>query len=90
MSSQLKQNATTIFVLGLLGILVCGPLGIFAWVQGNDYMNACRRLGVEPDGLAVAGRILGMIATILMILGVCMFLLVMCAGIGSWGIGPSR
>jgi len=80
MSSQLKQNATTVFILGLLGLVVCAPLGVFAWVYGNDYLRACRRLNVEPDGLGVAGRILGIVATLLLAFGVVMVLLLICAG----------
>ena len=29
------EGATTVFVLGLLGLLLCQILGIIAWVQGN-------------------------------------------------------
>ena len=36
--------------------------------MGNGYMAQCRRMRVKPDGLAVAGRILGIISTILFIL----------------------
>lgn len=64
------QGATTIFVFGLLGFLVCGIFGIVAWVQGNSYRRACREQGVEPDGLATAGWILGIIGTVFLILGV--------------------
>ena len=49
-------------------MLLCQVLGIIAWVQGNTYMQKCRNLGVEPEGIAVAGRILGMISSILFIL----------------------
>ena len=52
---QKPENATTIFVLGLLGIFLCQILGIIAWVQGNTYLTTCRRLGVQPEGLAVRG-----------------------------------
>ena len=67
---QKPKNATTIFVLGLLGILLCQILGIIAWVQGNTYLATCRRLRVQPEGTAVAGRILGIISTILLIISV--------------------
>ncbi len=80
------EGATTVFVLGLLGLLVCGILGIFAWIQGNDYMNRCRALGVEPEGLAVAGRVMGMIATILIIVGVVFFIGMMALGVMSAGL----
>ena len=61
------DGAVTIFVLGLLGLLVCVICGIIAWVQGNTYMEECRRAGVEPEGLAVAGRIMGIISCVLLI-----------------------
>src|SRR3954471_19644525 len=57
------SDATTILILGILGICLCAICGIFAWAKGNAYMDACRSLGAEPKGTAVAGRILGMIAT---------------------------
>jgi len=77
---QKPEGATTIFVLGLLGLLLCQILGIIAWVQGNTYLESCRRLGVQPDGMAVAGRILGIIATIILILSVTVGVLVGVAG----------
>ena len=78
---QKPEGATTVFVLGLLGVLLCAPLGIAAWVMGNSYVAKCRAVGVEPDGLAVAGRIMGMIVAGLMILGVIVGILMLCAGI---------
>lgn len=67
---QKPEGGSTIFVLGLLGLLLCQILGIIAWVQGNTYMAKCRNMRVEPEGLAVAGRILGIISTILLIISV--------------------
>ena len=78
---QHPQGATTIFILGLVGILVCFILGIVAWVQGNTYMAECKARGIEPEGLAVAGRILGIIATLLAILGVVLVVLTV-----LWGV----
>ncbi len=75
------EGATMIFVFGLLGLLVCPLLRIFAWIQGNGYEAKCRAMAVEPEGLAVAGRILGMIACILFLLGMCIWALVICVGV---------
>lgn len=72
-----ESDATTIFVLGLLGLLLCGILGIFAWVKGNDYMRQCRAFRARPSGLAVAGRILGMVATLLILLQLVLGLLML-------------
>lgn len=75
MPDEKPEGATLIFILGILGVFLCGILGIIAWVQGNDYLARCRAAGVEPDGLAVAGRILGIIATVLLIIGAAVTLL---------------
>jgi hypothetical protein len=57
------SDATAILVYGILGLCLCGILGIVAWAKGNAYLDACRSLGVQPRGTAEAGRILGMIGT---------------------------
>ena len=68
---------TTALVLGLIalvgGFACCGVpiiLGPFAWMSGNNYEKECARMGVEPRSEGKAGKILGIIATVLLILGV--------------------
>ena len=82
--AEKPEGGVAIFVLGLLGLLLCQVLGIIAWVQGNTYMQKCRNLGVEPEGIAVAGRILGMISSILFIIGlVGIFIALIIPAVGS-------
>ena len=69
------EGGTVVFVLGLLGLLMCQVLGIVAWVLGNSYMDKCRAMNVEPEGIAVAGRILGIISTVLFGLGIILTIL---------------
>ena len=76
-----SNDASTVFILGLLSLLVCPILGPFAWQQGNNYQNMCLLDGEEPDGLATAGRILGMVGTAQLALVGGVFLLACCAGI---------
>ncbi|HVR86197.1 MAG TPA: DUF4190 domain-containing protein [Planctomycetota bacterium] len=64
------SEATNILILGICGLFLCGILGIIAWTKGNAYLSTCRSLGCEPKGSAVAGRILGIISTCLLLLGV--------------------
>jgi len=75
------EGAVAIFVLGLLSLLICAPLGIAAWLMGNSYLSKCRAMSVQPEGLAVAGRILGIIGTCLMILVAVIWGLLICAGV---------
>lgn len=65
-------KATMALVLGILGLIVCGFLAPFAWVIGG---RAVAEIDANPGvydgrGEAQAGRILGIIGSVLLILGV--------------------
>ena len=74
---QKPEGATKIFVFGLIGLLVCPILGVVVWVLGNIYLTQCRQMNVQPEGIAVAGRILGIIATVFWILGTIITLFIL-------------
>jgi len=59
-------------VLGILSLVVCGLLGPIAWSMGNTELGRIDRGEADPSarGSAVAGRICGMIASIILIIGV--------------------
>jgi len=63
------HNGTTILVLGILSLVICGLLGPVAWIMGNNDLAAIRSGRMDPtgEGLTQAGRICGMISSILMI-----------------------
>jgi hypothetical protein len=65
-----SSGGTTVFVYGLLGVVLCQLCAPVAWMKGNEYMRTCRAMGVEPDGLGVAGRVLGIVGTLLMAVSV--------------------
>jgi hypothetical protein len=64
------QGAVRALVLGIISLLCCGILGPFAIYEGNQARFRIRvsngRLG--GDGLAIAGMILGAIATVLLLI----------------------
>jgi hypothetical protein len=72
-----QSQATTILVLGILGIVICQFLGPFAWVMGNKELEAidAGRRPPENRGTANAGRILGIIGTVFLVLGVIALIL---------------
>jgi hypothetical protein len=76
------HRGTLILVLGILGLVICGPLGIAAWIMGNGDLKEMDAGALDPSGrsLTNAGRICGMIACILMIIGVVI-------GIAVFGLG---
>ncbi len=66
------SQATTALVLGILGIVICGVLAPFAWSMGNKELAAidAGRRPPENRGTATAGRVLGIIGTVLLIVGI--------------------
>lgn len=66
------SQATTVLVLGILSLVICQVLGPFAWVMGNRELEAIDS-GLRPPenrGTANAGRILGIIGTALLAIGI--------------------
>lgn len=78
-----------ILVLGILGLVVCGPLGIAAWVMGNTDLKEMDAGTMDPSGRSntSAGRICGMIACILMIISVLVIVAIF--GLGLAGAAAS-
>ena len=64
------HRGTLILVLGILGLLICGFLGIPAWIMGNNDLKEMDAGGMDPAGRGNtnAGRICGMIGTALGVL----------------------
>ena len=74
-----------ILVLGILGLVICGPLGIAAWIMGNGDLKEMDAGTMDPSGRGTtqAGKICGMIATILMAIGLVVGILIFALGIGA-------
>ncbi len=74
---------TTVLVLGILSLVICGILGPIAWAKGN---TAKREMDAHPEvhwtnrGSVTGGRICGMIATGLLALGVVFVIIALAAG----------
>ena len=66
-------QGTTVLVLGILSLVICGILGPFAWSMGN---RALAEIDAAPPGYysnrgqVSAGRICGIVATILLIVSI--------------------
>lgn len=70
-----SSNATMALVLGIIGIACCALCAPIAWFIGNKELKAIRA-GVSPAGgetFANVGKILGIIGTVLLALGLVWF-----------------
>ena len=76
-----------VLTLGILSIVICGLLGPVAWVMGNNDLAAMRAGRMDPsgEGLTQAGRILGIISSIMLILS-CVLA---CLWFGVFGLGAA-
>ena len=65
-------QTTTILLLGICGLVLCQVLGPFAWSMGNKALREIDASGGQLGGRDTVnvGRILGMVATALLVLGV--------------------
>jgi uncharacterized membrane protein YjgN (DUF898 family) len=77
-------QATTVLVLGILGLVVCGVIGPFAWTIGNRVVAEIDASGGRFGGRTEAnvGRILGIVATALLVLGLAVVVLLVVVGGG--------
>ena len=70
-ASQQSSKATMALVFGVLGIICCGLLAPVAWYLANEELKSID-MGRLPDsnrGMAQVAKILGIIGTILLGLG---------------------
>lgn len=77
------HRGTLILILGILGLVVCAPCGIAAWIMGSGDLKQIDAGQMDPTGrsLTSAGRICGMIATILLVIGVIVGVLLLALGV---------
>ncbi|MBV8202580.1 MAG: DUF4190 domain-containing protein [Acidobacteria bacterium] len=71
-SASASSQAITALVLGILGVICCGFAAPFAWYFGQTELRAIRegRSSTAGEGMAMAGKILGIIGTVLLIFGI--------------------
>lgn len=79
------KNATLALVLGIISLVICGFVGPFAWVIGKRAMDEIDASGgrLGGRGMAQAGYILGIIATVLLAIGIVVVVVLFAFAAGS-------
>jgi len=64
------SRGTTVLVLGILSIVICNILGPIAWSMGGEELRRIATGEAPPQGHqgATAGRICGMVSTVMLAL----------------------
>jgi len=78
------HRGTLILTLGILSFVCCGLLAIPAWIMGNTDLAEMRagRMDRAGEGLTNAGRILGIIETVFMLIALVVIGLMSVLGLG--------
>jgi len=87
---QQHGSATTAMILGILGLVLCGLLGIPAFIIGR---KAEREIlasngALTGEGMAKAGWIMGLISMIFIVLGIVLVIVLIAGGLVA-GTGSS-
>jgi hypothetical protein len=79
------HRGTLILVLGILGLVICTPVAIFAWLLGSADLKEMDAGTMDPSGRGntQAGRICGIIGTILLIISIIAVGLFFMLGLGA-------
>jgi hypothetical protein len=79
------HRGTLILVLGILGLVICAPLSIAAWIMGSGDLKEMDAGTMDPSGRGntQAGKICGIIGTILLIIVVCIGALFFMIGLAA-------
>lgn len=85
MGPREHPQGVTILVLGILSLAVCGLLGPVAWVMGS---SALTEIDANPSAYTnrssvQAGKICGIISTVILVVGILAVLAVGLAGSGD-------
>jgi len=71
------SQASTALVLSIIGLICCQVLGVVAWVMANNELEGIKtgRRNPENEGTASAARIIGIVCTVLLGLGILVVIL---------------
>jgi hypothetical protein len=84
-------QATTVLVLGILGLLLCQVLSPVAWVMGNRVVGEIDASMGQIGGRssANAGRICGIVGTLMMVGGLVLLVVLLVLGVAlSTSVSP--
>ena len=87
---QDHPQSTTVLILGIVSLVVCQILGPFAWVMGNRVVREIDATGGALGGrsTANAGRICGIISTVLLGLSLLLLVIVVVVAVAAGTSNP--
>ena len=83
--AQRRHRGETILILGILSLVFCQLLGLFAWTMGREDLRAMRAglMDRSGEGTTQAGMVLGIISSVLMLISIAGLCCVFVAAAGG-------
>ena len=83
------HRGTLVLVLGILGLVLCAPLGTVAWILGSGDIKQMDAGAMDPSGRSTtnAGKICGIIATIFLGIGIIAVCVALAIGVLGASMG---
>ena len=87
-----QHRGTLILVLGIVSLVACQILGIVPWILANGDLQkmAAGTMDPEGEGMTKAGKICGMIAVILAVIGIIASIAMVVLGVGFAATIPTE
>lgn len=78
-----SSQASTALVVSIVGLVCCQVLGIVAWIMANSELKAIQEGRRNPanEGTATAARIIGIVTTVLLAIGIVFLIVALFAGL---------
>ena len=78
-----SSQASTALVVSIVGLVCCQVLGIVAWIMANSELKAIQEGRRNPanEGTATAARIIGIVTTVLLAIGIVFLIFALFAGL---------
>ena len=77
------SRGTTVLVLGILSLVICGLLGPIGWVLGNGVRRDATAAGWPEPGTSKGGRICSIISSVLLMLAAVVLVIIIIAAAAS-------
>lgn len=84
-NNPFDDESTPILVTGILSLVLCGPIGMYAWIKGNGLRDRAVAAGWPEPSTAKVGRILGIVGTVIAAVQVGFLVLWMLLAFGIMG-----
>jgi hypothetical protein len=89
MKNPYDDRATPVLIIGIVGLTFCQLVAPAAWVMGSRLKTEAEAAGFPEPGMGKAGRILGIVGSVLMAILVLFMVVMFVAAMATAGTGSS-